>query len=277
MIIGIVGLGLIGGSLCKAIKKRTKYTCLGFDIDKNTINSALDEKAIDGVICGIGVCDMVFVCLHPTKTIDYILENKDKFKKGAVVCDVCGIKRYITDKVDGRLDGADFVGCHPMAGREFSGYGYSVDNLYDNASFIITKTDKTDINALEKVEKLAKELGFGKVVVTTPEFHDKTIAYTSQLAHVVSNAYVKSPTLQNESGFSAGSFLDLTRVAYLNADMWTDIFMQNREYLTYEIDTIIENLTKYSQVLKNGDSLGLHELLKTGSDLKRRHNEKRSG
>lgn len=277
MIIGVIGMGLIGGSLCRTFKKKTEHICLGFDIDKHTLTEAVAQEAIDGVLEDIGVCDITFVCLHPTKTIEYILENKDRFKPGSIVCDVCGIKKYITDNVDGKLGGAHFVGCHPMAGREFSGFDYSVDDLFENASFIITKTDKTDENSIDEIAALAGELGFGRVVVTTPEVHDSTIAYTSQLAHIVSSAYVKSPTLKNESGFSAGSFRDLTRVAYLNADMWTDIFMQNRQPLIYEIDTIIKNLTNYSQVLKNADRSGLHALLKEGSELKEWHNKSRLG
>jgi len=277
MNIGIVGLGLIGGSLCKAIKKYTDNICVGFDLNNEVINKAITDGAIDRKLTALSECDIVFVCLHPTKTIEYILDNKDNFKKNSIVCDVCGIKQYIINSVEKELKNVKFVGCHPMAGRQYSGYDYSVADLFMNASFIITKTDDTDGDAVEYVSQFAKSLKFSKIVVTTPEIHDRTIAYTSQLAHIVSSAYVKSPTLKNESGFSAGSFRDLTRVAYLNADMWTDIFMQNSIPLCEEIEIIIKNLTDYLQVLKNADAKGLRELLEYGSKLKEEHNSSLKG
>ncbi len=277
MNIGIVGLGLIGGSLCKAIKKYTDNLCFGYDLSDEVVGKALNDNAIDDKLTDLSVCDMVAVCLHPTKTIEYILNNKDNFKKGSIIFDVCGIKSYIINNVEHKLSDVHFVGCHPMAGRQYSGYNYSVADLFSNSSFIITRTEKTDTDAINKISDFAKEIKCGKIVITTPEIHDRTIAYTSQLAHIVSSAYIKSPTLKNESGFSAGSFRDLTRVAYLNADMWTDIFIENRQPLIEEIDTIVKNLTNYSQMLKTADAKGLKALLEEGSRLKEEHNNTPKG
>lgn len=272
MDIAVIGLGLIGGSLCKTIKKLTDNTVWGFDIDEKTVESAVNLGAIDGVCLEdtLNHADMVFVCLHPDATIKYILDNINRFKKGSIVADVCGVKQYIVNAVEDKLHekGVHFVGTHPMAGRQFSGFEYTTDTLFDNASFIITKTKLTDSSAIKTIEDFATKLKFGKVVVATTAEHDKNIAFTSQLAHVVSNAYIKSPTALLEDGFSAGSFLDLTRVAKLNASMWTELFMANSENLSAEIGMLISHLTEYKKAIDQADYDTLRELLKKGSEIK---------
>ncbi len=269
MKIAVVGLGLIGGSLCKTIKKRTTHACFGMDTDKKTLSDALSQCAIDGIATPETLCefDLVFVCLHPKATRDFILEHKKRFQKSGIVCDVCGVKREIVYRVSAPLreEGVFFIGTHPMAGREFSGFSYSTDTLFDGASFIMTpQDDGTPPDKVETVRRLALELGFGLVVTTTPEEHDQIIAYTSQLAHVVSSAYIKSPTLQKKRGFTAGSFQDMTRVARLNEDMWTALFLYNREPLLLEIDAILKNLSAYRDALENQDAANLRALLKEG-------------
>lgn len=275
--IAIVGLGLIGGSLAKAIKKNTHHTCYALDIDKKTILSAISQEAIDGEISTeeLSTCDVTVVCLYPQATVKFINENVNKFKKNSIVIDSCGVKKAIVEGCEKALleNNVNFIGCHPMAGREFSGFDYAVDNLFDKASFIVAKTENTDENALETVKKLAMEIGFRKVVVSTPEEHDRVIAFTSQLAHIVSSAYVKSPSLFNQSGFSAGSFKDLTRVAKLNEDMWTSLFLLNKEPLVDEISHIIDRLSEYKNALENNEVENLHELLKEGRKLKEKSNE----
>ena len=277
MKIAIVGLGLIGGSLAKAIKKNTQYMCYGLDIDKQAVKSAIEQEAIDSEITAekLGICDIVIISLHPVQTIDFMLKNKDNFKKGGIVIDTCGVKGAIVDAVEKPLAdaGVEFLGCHPMAGREFSGFSYSVDNLFEKASFIITKTDSTKQQVLDKVTKFAYDCGFAKVVVSDTKEHDEIIAYTSQLAHIVSSSYVKSPSLMSQAGFSAGSFKDLTRVAKLNEDMWTPLFMMNKDALVSEIDHIIEHLQEYRDAIGSGDRETLHELLKKGRELKELSNE----
>jgi prephenate dehydrogenase len=168
--------------------------------------------------------------------------------------------------------GVRFLGCHPMAGREFSGFAYSLDNLFEKASFIMTPTDNTKMSAVKEISAFAYRVGFSKCVVSSPQEHDEIIAFTSQLAHVVSSAYIKSPTLNKQAGFSAGSFKDLTRVAKLNPDMWTTLFMMNREALTAEIDHIIKALSDYRKCIAEGDSDTLHRLLEEGTRLKEKSN-----
>ena len=257
MNIGVVGLGLIGGSLCKTVCKRTTHKCYGLDRSDAVVEQALR----DGAICGrlgedrLGDMDLTVVCLHPRQTI---------------VTDVCGVKGAVVSAVEQLLmrAGVRYVGAHPKAGREFSGYAYALDTLFDGASFILTPTERSDSEALETLRALALELGFGRVVLATPQQHDETIAFTSQLAHVVSNAYVKSPRLFNQSGFSAGSFQDLTRVAKLDETMWTDLFLLNADALTEEIDTLMGHLAQYRDALAVQDHDALCALLRVGRERK---------
>ena len=277
MKIGIVGLGLIGGSMAKAIKKNTDYICFAYDINSKAIADAIQQESIDGSFAPnqLSSFDLVILGLYPDDTINFIDENLSNFKKGGIVIDTCGVKEEIIKAVDQKLNdmGVYFIGCHPMAGREFSGFEYSLDNLFDKASFIITPTENTNQEALKRLMEFSKEIGFIKNVISTPKKHDEIIAFTSQLAHIVSSAYVKSPSLLNQSGFSAGSFKDLTRVAKLNEDMWTTLFMMNRSALLGEIDHIIEHLAEYKTALENKDRKTLYNLLKDGRELKEKSNE----
>ena len=270
MKITVVGLGLIGGSLCKAIKKHTNHTVYGVDINKEAVAMAVSQNAIDAETDDLGLADITIVSLYPITTIDFIKKNASKFKKGSIVIDTCGIKKAIVDEVTPILAEYDvtFIGVHPMAGREFSGFEYSLDNLFDEASFIITPIPSISQTKVNLIEDLAYAIHFKKVVTATPEEHDQIIAFTSQLAHVVSNAYIKSPTNQKQLGFSAGSFQDLTRVAKLNETMWTPLFLLNKEPLCFEIDYIIDRLTEYRNAMMNDDADTLKQLLKDGRELK---------
>ncbi|MBR4223495.1 MAG: prephenate dehydrogenase [Oscillospiraceae bacterium] len=265
-----VGLGLIGGSLCKAIKKHTNHLLGGIDIDRKVVKMALSQNAIDYEAKDVSEADITIVSLFPPTIIEFIKENADVFKEGSIVIDTAGIKKAIVDEVTDLLAERDvtFIGVHPMAGREFSGFEYSLDDLFDNASFIMTPTEKTPKEEMRIIEDLAYSIHFKKVVKATPEDHDRIIAFTSQLAHVVSNAYIKSPTHQEQLGFSAGSFLDLTRVAKLNEDMWTPLFLMNREPLCFEIDYIIGRLAEYRNAIEAGDAQTLRRLLRDGRILK---------
>ena len=274
MKIAVVGLGLIGGSFCKAIKAYTQHTCLGVgrDLNSKSVQMALQVDAIDKAIIPeqLGEADLSIICLHPQGIIDFILANQQYFRPGSIVIDAGGVKERIVEAVQDVLTarGVIFMGCHPMAGREFSGFAYSLPDLYKGASLILTPRDDVPEEAKKVVEQLARDLKFGRIVYTTPQEHDKTIAFTSQLAHVVSSAYIKSPTVKNESGFSAGSFKDLTRVAKLNEDMWTDLFLMNRSALLYEVDTIIGALQEYREALADQDAERLRALLRNGRILK---------
>lgn len=279
MKIQVIGLGLIGGSLCKALSRGGVHRVLGMDIDPETVRKALISGAIqeEGTAATLKEADLAVVCLYPEGTIRFLLEHREDFKKGGIVCDVCGVKAAVVHAAAGPLReaGVRFVGCHPMAGREFSGFDYAREDLFDGASFILTPVEDTDPSAVAELAALARSIGFGRTVTASPEEHDRIIAATSQLAHVVSNAYMKSPTLREEAGFSAGSYLDLTRVAKLSEEMWTSLFLLNKEPLLYELDTIIGHLARYRDALAAEDADLLRALLRKGRELKeadlRRH------
>lgn len=272
MKIGIVGLGLIGGSLAKALKYNTEHTVLGWNRSEDTLLKAKLLGAIDGELTDeeIPQCDMLICALYPKLTVDFVLKYAPVLKKGAIVLDCCGVKRVICNTLWEAADtyGFKFYGGHPMAGLHYSGFSYSDVGMFQNASMVLVPPKDADINDLADLKALFSSIGFTNLQITTPEEHDRIIAYTSQLAHVVSNAYVKSPEAQVHSGFSAGSYKDLTRVAKLNAGMWTELFFDNADNLISEIDGIIANLQQYSDALKAHDEKALYTLLKAGSDRK---------
>lgn len=263
MEIGVAGLGLIGSSIARAVKKHTNYKVAGHDCNQSVMRSAL----LDGVVDTAGAdavcaCDLVFVCLFPEDAVDFILNHRFAH----VVCDVCGVKAEVAKELSGKVAG--YVGVHPMAGKEISGYHAGDADLFCNASLIITKDENTDPANVRTVEDFACKIGFGRVVVATPEMHDKVIAYTSQLAHVASSAYVKSETALEYMGYSAGSFADLTRVARLDPEMWTELFFMNKENLIAEIDNLAEHLGQYRKALAGDDRETLKSLLQEGRDRK---------
>lgn len=273
MNIGIVGLGLIGGSFAKAIKKNTDHTVWGYDISEPVALKALMLKAIDDHLAAerLGCCDIVIIALYPGDTIDYVLKNADHFKKGSVVMDCCGVKQKVVSAIApvASQSGFCFIGGHPMAGIEYSGFEYSKLDLFKGASMILTPINGTTVEVVDKIRKFCLDLGFGHVQYATPEYHDKMIAFTSQLAHVVSSAYIMSDTALEHKGFSAGSFLDLTRVARLNEYMWTELFIENAEHLSQEIESLIERLEFFKEAINAKDRSKLINVLKSGSDRKK--------
>lgn len=276
----VVGLGLIGGSLCKALKKYTYHTVAGCDINHDIENAALRDVALDEVFDGnYEGYDLIVISLFPEGTERFFAENASKIGKNTLITDVCGIKGDFSQRMKNiaERNGLRYVGIHPMAGKEFGGYYNSTADLFVKANFIIAPFVDSQQSDIDLLNGLAKEVGAGKIVITSPENHDKMIAYTSQLAHIVSSAYVKSPELGLECGFSGGSFQDMTRIATMNEKMWTDLFMQNREHLQYELDTLIDNLKKYSEALKNGDADGMRALIAEGRELKEENLRHRVG
>lgn len=276
----VVGLGLIGGSICKALKKYTSHFVTGCDINHDIEFSALRDVAIDKEFDGsFDGYDVIIVSLFPDAAESYLRENIEKFDKKTLITDVCGIKGSFSMRVKKMAEdcGLRYVGIHPMAGKEFGGYNNSYADLFQKANFIIAPFENSRTEDIDLLTNLAKEIGAGKIVVTTPENHDKMIAYTSQLAHIVSSAYVKSPELNLECGFSGGSFQDMTRIATMNEKMWTDLFMRNRENLMYELEILIENLTKYNTALKNSDNDEMLRLIAEGRQLKEDNLRHRQG
>jgi len=272
MKVGIIGLGLIGGSLAKTIKTKTDAQVVGYDISPTTLNKALMLEAVDQPMDeqNIKECDMVLVALYPDATVEFIKKYANSFKKDAVIVDCCGVKGSVCEPLHDFCYRKKlwFIGGHPMAGREFSGFDYAKNDLFRNASMILTPYTYIPLEIVEQTKKYFLELGFKQVVITTPAKHDQMIAYTSQLAHVVSNAYVKSPGAQCHHGFSAGSYLDLTRVARLNEVMWTELFLHNGEKLCVELDALIEHLKEYRKAIAENDAETLQRLLREGRELK---------
>ena len=272
MKIAVVGLGLIGGSLVRAFMNNENTTVYGFDMSEETMARARLEGAIHFEMTkeNIGECDYVFVALYPKATEKFLEEYAPLISKSATVIDCGGTKTGIC-RVGfemAQMHGFSFMGGHPMAGTHFSGFKYSRASLFQNAAMILVPKKNETIDKLQEVKNLLVNIGFKSVTISTAEEHDRIIAYTSQLAHVVSNAYVKSPNARVHKGFSAGSYRDLTRVAKLNPRMWTELFMDNRDNLSQEIDGIIAELQKYSDAIKLGDEKRLEELLEEGSKIK---------
>ena len=271
MEIGIVGLGLIGGSLAKAISQNTDHTVYGTDLSEQVVRKAVLVDAIEQPLTDelLPQFDIVIVALYPQATIDYVKEHAHLFRKESIVVDCGGIKKLVCDTLIPLAEdhGFLFVGGHPMAGLEHSGFTYAKKSLFNNASMIFTPT-KGPIESMEKLKELFTSIGFTNIEISTAEEHDRKIAFTSQLAHVVSNAYIKSPTALEHSGFSAGSYKDLTRVAKLNEVMWTELFLENADNLAAEIDTLIGNLQQYSTAIRERDAKTLCALLKDGREKK---------
>ncbi len=271
MKIAVAGLGLIGGSVAKAFMESGEEV-FGCDRDTVTMARARLENAVTDELTkeNIAQCEYIFIALYPEATVEFMEEYSPFISKDATVIDCGGTKREICKKGFSLSEkyGYRFMGGHPMAGTQFSGFKYSRASMFQNASMILVPDKNETIETLEKTKKLLQKAGFKSITVSSAEEHDKIIAYTSQLAHVVSNAYVKSPNSRVHKGFSAGSYRDLTRVAKLNPDMWTELFMENGDNLCFEIDNIIAELQKYSDAIKTGDKTKLHALLDEGSKIK---------
>ena len=273
MRIGIVGLGLIGGSMARAYREYAidngiDFKIFGADKNRTIVDFARLEGTIDGELDSgsLSQCDLVFIALYPVAAIKYLEDNASTFKTGAVVIDLCGTKRDICSVGFSLAEkhGFLFVGGHPMAGTHNSGYKYSKSTMFKGAPMVIVPPRFDDISLFGKIKEMLSPARFGKFSFTTADEHDRMIAFTSQLAHVVSNAYVKSPTAKDHKGFSAGSYKDMTRVAWLNENMWSELFLENREPLLFEIDSIINSLTEYRDALKDCDKVRMTEILKEG-------------
>lgn len=270
MKVGVVGLGLIGGSMAKAVKKKTEHEVIGWDISETIRYSAILMEAVHGFMeeGNPKDCDIVLIALYPQMTVDYIKEHAKDFKKGAVVVDCAGIKRAVCRQVQSVAEenGFSFVGAHPMAGVERSGFTYSTADMFNGATLIVTPYTGTDIGMMNALSMFFKKLGFAKLKIATDAEHDQMIAYTSQLAHVVSSAYVKGVLSSNFKDFSGGSFQDMTRVARLNETMWTELFLANGDNLANEIDGLIERMQAYSKAIRAEDADTLRQLLKEGRE-----------
>ncbi len=272
MKIAVIGMGLIGASLARQFKKNTPHTVAGYDISDEVMVKAELLGAIDSRFDPYSPADadIVFFALCPAAAMEMMDKVVPNLKPGAVVADTAGVKRGIVKhmtELGEKYPDISFVGVHPMAGREYSGISHSTASLFENAYIIITPV-AADIAAAEKIKALFTEAVCRGITMASAAEHDRIIAYTSQLAHVVSSAYMQNPVAENYFGFSAGSFRDMTRVAKLNPAMWTELFIENSDDLLPCITDMIERLTAFAEALKAGNADGLYRMLEKGNDLK---------
>ena len=271
MKVGVVGLGLIGGSLAKAYKA-AGHRVLAYNRSRSTLDFAMLSGAVDEELTkeNIGDCDLVLVAVYPQAAIYYLKEMGPYIGKKPVVIDCCGTKRVVCEACFPIAEecGFTYLGGHPMAGTQYSGFKYAKADLYQGAPMVIVPPRFDDIELLGRVKELLAPAGFGSFSVTTADKHDAMIAFTSQMAHVVSNAYIKSPTAGVHKGFSAGSYKDMTRVAWLNPQMWAELFLENKDCLLYELDLFISSLQQYKEAMETDDLDRLVRLLDEGRKRK---------
>ncbi|MBR5786366.1 MAG: prephenate dehydrogenase, partial [Clostridia bacterium] len=272
MTVGIVGLGLIGGSLAKAYKK-AEHTVYSYDIDNKMLDFAMLSGVVDDFLTfdNISKCDLILLCVYPDAAVKYLYDAATYLSHNTFVIDCCGIKENVCEKCFSLASkhSFTFVGGHPMAGTQYSGFKYSKATLFKGAYMVLVPPTFDDIAFLEKVKELLAPAQFGHFSVISAKEHDRIIAFTSQLAHIVSNAYVKSPSAKTHKGFSAGSYKDLTRVAWLNEDMWSELCMENRDNVIFELSTIISELEKYRSALIEKNTEALKSLFKEGKMIKK--------
>ena len=271
MKVGILGLGLIGGSLARA------YAIAGHTVYASVRNeSMLSFAQLAGAVHApltqnnIGQCDLILLAIYPDGCASWLEENAPSISPDTLVIDCCGIKREICRRSFALAEryGFTFVGGHPMAGSQFSGFKYSRADLFENAPMVLVPPRFDDMELLDRCKRALAPCGFGSFSVTTAEEHDRLIAFTSQMPHILSNAFIKSPTALRHKGFSAGSYKDLTRVAWLNPQMWVELFLENRDNTLFELDTYIQNLSAYRDAIANNDLETLTALLEEGKRRK---------
>ena len=271
MNVGILGLGLIGGSLARAyaLEGHTVYAIqrneamLSFAMLAGAVHGKLNEETIPK-------CDLILLAIYPDGSAGWLEQNAHLISKDALVLDCCGVKQEICARCFPVAEqyGFTFVGGHPMAGSQFSGFKYSRADLFSGAPMVLVPPVFDDIALLQRVKDALKPCHFGFFSVTTAEEHDKMIAFTSQMPHILSNAFIKSPTALKHKGFSAGSYRDLTRVAWLNPQMWAELFLENRDNVLFELDYYIDSLIQYQQAIRDKDMEKLVGLLDEGKKRK---------
>lgn len=278
MKIGIAGLGLMGGSFAKAIRERTGHEIFGCDVDKSTFLAAKMFGVLDGELTRETMpgCDIIIIATWPKHTIEYIRDNAAYISKDCIVMDCGGTKAMVCEEIYPIMKehGFWFVGAHPMAGTAAFGFESSKETMFVRAPMILTPYTGTPIATVAKISAFCQEIGFTRTPVLTPEEHDRMIAYTSQLAHVVSSAYIQNPLAMCHKGYSSGSFRDLTRVAKLNVPMWTELFIENSENLSNEVDTLADKLHEYARAIREKDETALSALLSAGVEAKLESEEK---
>ncbi len=271
MIVGILGLGLIGGSLARAYALEG-HTVYAADKDDSILSFAILAGAVHGKLdeSSIPQCDLILLAIYPEGSAAWLEHHADLISIDTLVLDCCGTKKQICKTCFPLAEkfGFTFLGGHPMAGSQFSGFKYSRADLFQGAPMVLVPPVFDDMTLLDRVKQALEPCHFGRFSVSTAEHHDKIIAFTSQMAHIVSNAYIKSPTALEHKGFSAGSYRDLTRVAWLNPQMWAELFLENKDHVLFELDTLIDHLNAYRDAISQENRSGLITLLEEGKRLK---------
>lgn len=273
----IIGLGLIGGSLAKALRGFEDYTIVGCDVSQPTLRYALEQGVIDiaepDAAKAVARGELIFLCMHPRGIIDFLQTYKDHFKSGSMINDVCGVKTQIISAAEGLPAQVSFLGGHPMAGTEHSGIEHSLVNMFHGAHYILTPTQRTSSAHLALMHRVATHLGCADVVETTPQKHDAMIAYTSQMMHVIAVAVCDDPNLFEYQGFEGDSFRGCTRVAALDVPLWTDLFSLNAPALSSALAQLEAHLHRYRAAIDAGDSKALGEMLAYSAARKRKINQ----
>ena len=271
MNVGILGLGLIGGSLARAYALEG-HTVYAIQRNESMLSFAMLAGAVHGKLTEetIPQCDLILLAIYPDGSASWLEKNAHLVRKDALVIDCCGIKTEICQRCFLLAEeyGFTFVGGHPMAGSQFSGFKYSRASLFKGQPMVLVPPVFDDMALLDRVKEALKPCQFGFFSVTTAEEHDRMIAFTSQMPHILSNAFIKSPTALNHKGFSAGSYKDMTRVAWLNAPMWAELFMENKKNVLFELDFYINSLKAYQDAIQNNDMEALVALLEEGKKRK---------
>jgi len=271
MTVGILGLGLIGGSFARAYAK-AGHQVFACNRSRDMLEFAMLAGAVHEELNAdnIGQCDLIILSIYPEGCASWLEENGHHILPSTLVIDACGTKKDVCGRCFplARKYGFTFVGCHPMAGSHNSGFKYSRSNMFQGAPMVLVPPRFDDMDLLQRVKDALEPCRFGMFSVTTAEDHDRMIAFTSQMPHIISNGYIKSPTALEHKGFSAGSYKDLTRVAWLNSQMWAELFLNNRENILNELDYFIDSLKKYRDAIHRNDSKELIDLLEEGKNRK---------
>ncbi|MBQ9032450.1 MAG: prephenate dehydrogenase [Parasporobacterium sp.] len=279
MTAGIVGLGLIGGSFAKAYHKAGERV-LADNRSKDVLEFAMLNGDVDGALTPDTVpqCDLIIICIFPEAAARYLESIAPYIRKDTIVIDACGTKRKVCDLCFPIAEqyGFTFVGAHPMAGTKYSGFKYAYADMYLGEPMVLVPKDHNDIFLLDKVKSLLAPAGFGSISVTTAQEHDRLIAFTSQMAHVISNAFIKSPTASSHKGFSAGSYKDMTRVAWLNPNLWAELFLENKDNILAELNILTASLEQYRKAIEEEDQEELVRLLEEGRRRKEEVDGKQS-
>ena len=272
----IAGLGLIGGSMAKALRGFEDFDIIGVDVSQPTLRYALENGIIDlaeeDPVKALAAGDLVFLCLHPEGIVDFMARHRDHFKPGAMVTDVCGVKGAILEGAKALPESVSFLGGHPMAGTEFSGIQHALVNMFHGAHYILTPNSQTSLEHLSLMRRVAAYIGCANVVETTPEQHDAIIAYTSQMMHIIAVAVCDDPSLFQYQGFEGDSFRGCTRVAALDVPLWTQLFTMNSGALSQALERLEENLRQYRLALQSEERQELSDRLARAAARKREMN-----